>query len=125
MKKVLFKLFGISLFCTSIVSAAFAAEAKIEAFKAPFYVGQSVMACGNLVETKHLSNRHYLNLDRKYPNQTLTILVWDNDYRWFEKRFGKIDAKIGQRFCGRGLIEEYKNNMQMQIKNPQFLRSMK
>lgn len=76
MKKVLFKLFGISLFCTSIVSAAFAAEAKIEAFKAPFYVGQSVMACGNLVETKHLSNRHYLNLDRKYPNQTLTILVW-------------------------------------------------
>ena len=125
MKKIMFKKFSISLFCLSMVSSAFAAEVKVEAIKAPFYVGQSVMACGKLVEIKHLSNRHYLNLDREYPNETLTILVWDNDYRWFEERFGKIDAKIGQRFCGRGTIEEYKNNMQMQIKNPQFLRLMK
>ena len=93
-----------------------ASEPKIEAYKAAFYMGKTVMACGTLVETKHLSNRHYLNLDKKYPNQTLTILVWDNDYRWFEERFGKIDTKIGQRFCGRGLVEEYKNNIQMQIK---------
>lgn len=119
------KQLGLSIICLCVTSLAIAKEAKIEALKAPFYVGQSVMACGNLVETKHLSNRHYLNLDKKYPNQTLTILVWDNDYRWFEERFGKIDAKIGQRFCGRGVIEEYKNNMQIQIKNPQFLRLMK
>ncbi|TCM70990.1 hypothetical protein EC844_101266 [Acinetobacter calcoaceticus] len=115
------------LFLISALSttALYAQEAKIEAFKAPFYVGQSVMACGKLVETKHLSNRHYLNLDKAYPNQTLTLLVWDTDYRWFEERFGKIDAMIGQRFCARGTIEEYKNNMQLKIKNPQFLRLMK
>lgn len=124
MKTVLKKL-SLGLMITFSSLYMYAAEPKIEAYKAPFYMGQTVMACGILVETKHLSNRHYLNFDRKYPNQTLTILVWDNDYRWFEERFGKIDAKIGQRFCGRGMIEEYKNNIQMQIKNPQFLRLMK
>ncbi|AWT50137.1 hypothetical protein DLE54_03620 [Psychrobacter sp. YP14] len=105
-------------------TVAQAEEPKIEAYKAPFHVGKSVMACGNLAEIKHLSNRHYLNLDKRYPNQTLTVLVWDNDYRWFEERFGKIDSHIGRRFCARGKIEEYKNNIQMQIKNPQFLRLM-
>ena len=88
-----------------------AQEIKIEANKAAFHVGKSVMACGQLVETKHLSNRHYLNLDRKYPNQSLTLLVWDKDYQWFESRFGKIDDMIGSRFCARGKVEEYKNNL--------------
>ncbi|MDK1671169.1 hypothetical protein QOK77_11420 [Moraxella osloensis] len=104
---------------------AHAEEPKIEAVKAPFYVSKPVMACGILKETKHLSNRHYLNLDKPYPNQSLTLLVWDNDYRWFEERFGKIDGHIGKRFCARGTIEEYKNNLQIQVDNPQFLRLMK
>lgn len=115
----------LSLLSISAVGITHAKEPKIEAFRAAFHVEQSVMACGQLVEVKHLSNRHYLNLDKPYPNQTLTLLVWDNDYRWFEERFGKIDSMIDQRFCARGKIEEYKNNMQMQIKNPQFLRLMK
>lgn len=52
-KAVIFSLGGLLL---SIASHA--AEPKIEAYKAPFHVGKSVMACGNLAQTKHLSNRH-------------------------------------------------------------------
>ena len=103
---------------------SYAAEPKIEAFKAPFHVGKTVMACGTLAETKHFSDRHYLNLDNKYPKQSLTVLVWNKDYRWFEQRFGKIDSYVGRRFCARGKIEEYKNNLQMKVTNPQFLRLM-
>ena len=99
---------------TSLLSMAslnaFSQEIKIEAIKAPFHVGKTVMACGQLAEIKHLENRHYLNLDRMYPNQTLTLLVWDNNYKWFEERFGRIDSMVGKRFCARGPIEEYKNN---------------
>lgn len=119
LKTIFFAVIAIS------VGTVHAEEVKIEAFKAPFHVGKTVMACGKLAETKHLSNRHYLNLDKNYPNQTLTILVWDNDYNWFEERFGKIDNMIGERFCARGTIAEYKNNLQIQLKNPQFLRLMK
>lgn len=114
---------------TSLLSLAsvssIAQEAKIEAIKAPFHVGKSVMACGQLAEVKHFDNRHYLNLDKKYPNQSLTLLVWDNNYKWFEERFGRIDHMVGQRFCARGTIEEYKNNLQIKVNNPQFLRLMK
>lgn len=106
------------------IASSQAAEPKIEAFKAPFHVGQTVMACGTLAETKHFPDRHYLNLDNRYPKQSLTVLVWNKDYRWFEDRFGKIDNFVGRRFCARGKIEEYKNNMQMQVTNPQFLRLM-
>lgn len=117
-------LLGVTLLIGTSLQAN-AEEPKIEAIKAAFYVGKPVMACGILKETKHLSNRHYLNLDKPYPNQSLTLLVWDNDYRWFEERFGKIDGHIGKRFCARGTIEEYKNNLQIQVGNPQFLRLMK
>lgn len=102
----------------------YAQETKIEAFKAAFHVGESVMICGKLVQLKHLDNRHYLNLDKSYPNQTLTILVWDNDYRWFESRFGNLDSMKGSRICARGVIEQYKNSLQIEVKNPQFLRLM-
>ena len=122
MKKILVTLAVSILSLSSIASNA--NEPKIKAFKAPFHVGKTVMACGDLAQVKHLSNRHYLNLDKKYPNQTLTILVWDSDYRWFEERFGSIDGFVGRRFCARGKIEEYKNNMQIQVSNPQFLRLM-
>ena len=108
-----------------IYASANAQEIKIEANKAAFHVGKTVMACGQLMETKHLTNRHYLNLDNKYPNQSLTLLVWDKDYKWFENRFGEIDSMVGSRFCARGKIEEYKNNLQIQVTNPQFLRLMK
>lgn len=106
------------------ITLSHATEPKIEAYKAPFHVGKTVMACGILAETKHFPNRHYLNLDKKYPKQSLTVLVWNKDYRWFEQRFGEIDSYVGRRFCARGKIEEYKNNLQMKVTNPQFLRLM-
>ena len=118
-KAVIFTVSGLLL-----STIPYAAEPKIEAYKAPFHVGKSVMACGNLAQTKHLSNRHYLNLDKKHPNQSLTILVWDNDYRWFEEKFGKIDSYVGRRFCVRGTIEDYKGNLQIKVSKPQFLRLM-
>ena len=103
-------------------NATHAKETKVEAFKAAFHVGESVMACGKLAQLKHFDNRHYLNLDNPYPNQTLTILVWNNDYRWFESRFGNLDSMKGRRICVRGVIEQYRNSLQIEVKNPQFLR---
>ena len=118
------KILATSILAIASVSAT-AQEVKIEAIKAPFHVGKSVMACGQLAEVKHFDNRHYLNLDRTYPNQTLTLLVRDNKKKRFKESFGRIDGMVGKRFCARGTIEEYKNNLQMKVNNPQFLRLMK
>ena len=107
------------LLFSSIVTAA---DPKIESRKASLYVDKWVMACGMLAEINHLPNRHYMNFDRKYPNQSLTALVWNKDYRWFENRYGKIDNYVGHRFCVSGTIVATQNRLQINVTNPQFIR---
>ncbi|WP_061038153.1 hypothetical protein [Vibrio coralliirubri] len=102
-----------------------ASEARIEAYKAPFHVGETVMACGEVVQVSKGKKAHYLNLDNKYPNQTLTVLIWDNNLQGFKARFGELSQLEDQRVCARGKITEYKNSLQIQVSNPQFLRLMK
>lgn len=112
---------GGSLLLSTVVIAA---EPKIKTIEAPLYVGKSVVACGTLAEINHLPSRHYLNFDNKYPNQSLTVLVWNKDYRWFENRFGKIDNYVGDQFCVLGSIVPTKNHLQMHVTNPQYVKLM-
>ncbi|GLR63867.1 NERD domain-containing protein [Marinospirillum insulare] len=97
---------------------------RIEAYRAPFYVGKQVMACGVLADTTMFSKGMYLSLDKKYPNQTLTLVVWDENIAPLESKFGSFNSKVGRTFCALGTIEKYKKNLQVQIENPQFLRLM-
>ncbi|MGC9403964.1 hypothetical protein ACP43V_16050 [Vibrio genomosp. F10 str. 9ZC157] len=102
-----------------------AAEPRIEASKAAFHVGETVMACGTVAQVSKGKKAHYLNLDNRYPNQTLAVLIWNNNLKGFEQRFGQITQFENQRVCARGKITEYKNSLQIQVSNPQFLRLMK
>ena len=97
---------------------------RIEAYRAPFYVGKQVMACGVLAGTSKFSKGMYLSLDKKYPNQTLTLVVWNESIAPLEAKFGALNSKVGHTFCALGTIEKYKKNLQIQIENPQFLRLM-
>lgn len=106
-------------------SVAHSEEPKIEAFKAAFHVGKSVMACGKVAEVKEGRSVIYLNLDKPYPNQTLGLLVWSSDRDRFEQRFGKLETFRGERVCARGQIEDYKGSLQIKLSNPQFLRLIK
>ncbi len=119
-KKITFII--LSLLCLSAIASA--NETKIEAFKAPFYLNQSVLACGKLAEIKHFKNRHYLNLDAPFPKQTLTLLIWDNHYPQFEEKLGKLDQYLNRRFCALGVIEQYNDQLQIKLSNPHFLRLM-
>lgn len=82
------------------------------------------MACGTVAQVANNKKAHYINLDNRYPNQTLSILIWNNKLEGFEQRFGKLKQFENQRVCARGKITEYKNTLQMQVSNPQFLRLM-
>jgi len=102
-----------------------ASEQRIEAYKAPFHVGETVMACGRVAQVSKGKKAHYLNLDKRYPNQSLTVLVWDSNLKGFEQRFGNLTKFKNQRVCVRGKITEYKNSLQIKVSNPQYLRLMK
>ncbi|MFM2607601.1 hypothetical protein AAFX30_08250 [Vibrio chagasii] len=109
----------------TIISFSVAAELRIEAYKAPFHVGEKVMACGTVKQVSSKKTAHFLNLDKPYPNQTLTLLIWNSDISGFEKRFGNLDNFKNQKVCARGKITEYNNSLQIILSNPQFLRLMK
>ncbi|CAB1274243.1 hypothetical protein [Candidatus Nitrosacidococcus tergens] len=81
--------------------------------------------CGVLKQVKQAFNQMYLNLDNPYPKQNLSTLVWNDDYPKFQERFGNLNQFVNTRVCARGLIVDYKDSLQINVKNPQFFRIMK
>lgn len=110
---------------TALSTQVRADEQRIEAYRAVFHVGETVMACGVVADVHKGRKATYLNLDKPYPNQSLAVLIWDDKLSGFENRFGQLARFNGQKVCVRGKIAEYKNSLQMQVSNPQFLRLMK
>ncbi|MDG2790252.1 hypothetical protein R7Z80_17645 [Vibrio sp. 1733] len=124
--KKLTLLFG-SLFVVlaTLSNQVTAKEQRIEAYRAAFHVGETVMACGVVAQVHKGKKATYLNLDKPYPNQSLAVLIWDDKLDGFENRFGYLRNFSNQKVCARGKITEYKDSLQIQVSNPQFLRLMK
>lgn len=108
----------------SVTSSHAFSEGRIATIKAPFYVGQTVMACGVVAQHSIGKKANYLNFDKPYPNQSLSALIWNDKTAGFEQRFGNLKSLVNQRVCVRGPITEYKNTLQIVVSNPQFLRLM-
>ena len=119
------KLFSTLLIGIVFSFGAVAQELKIESYKVPFHVGETLMVCGNVAQVSKGKKASYLNLDNRYPNQSLSVLIWNSNLNNFEQRFGDLRNFNSQRVCVRGKVIEYKNHLQMHISNPQFLRLMK
>lgn len=118
---------GLALCSTLLLASGstYSAEPKIDSSKAAFYVGQEAMVCGTISEATPFSKGTYLSMGAKYPKQHLTVLVWGSDEQGFKERFGALSTFVGNKACARGTIETYKNNLQIKVSNPQFLRLMK
>jgi hypothetical protein len=99
-----------------------AAENEIEARQSANHIGEGVLACGTVAQVTGRAEVSYVNLDNSYPNQTLALVVWRSDLPAFEARFGALSTLVGKRVCGRGVIERYRNGLQMALRNPQFLQ---
>lgn len=110
---------------TCLVMVTARAESTIDSSKAAFYVGKEAMVCGTVYEVKPFSKGTYINMGARYPNQHISFLVWDSDLPKFTQRFGGLDVFKDARACARGLIESYKNTLQIKVSNPQFLRLLK
>ena len=111
----------ISLFFTKFAMAA----NTIEASKAPFHVGETLLACGQAVEVKKLTNRTVINFAKPYPNQPLAVIIWNSDTAGFEKKFGSLAGIEGGKVCAYGEIVDYKGSLQVIVKKDSYLRLMK
>ena len=84
------------------------------------YVGKVKTVCGAVASTNYASRSRggptFINLDKPYPNQVFTVLIWRSDREKFSKP-PEIMYK-GKKICVSGKIIVYKGVAEIIIKDP-------
>ena len=109
--------------------AAFSVHAqtrKITAAEAKDHVGERATVCGQVVSTRYADRSKgqptFLNLDKPYPNEIFTILIWGED----RPKFGEPETKYrGARVCATGLIKSYRGTPEIEATEPNQIELQK
>jgi len=111
-----------SLLClTAVVPAS--AQKKITASEAKEHYGETATVCGAVVSARFADTTTrqptFLNLDRPYPNQVFTIVIWGDN----RSKFGKPEDEFnGKRICVTGKITAYAGLPEIVAEDPKQLR---
>src|SRR5215472_8500604 len=104
------KLIGLAL-CLFFVSALPAAPASLTAIEAKKHVGEKATVCGLVVDVHFAAGSKglptFVNLDKPFPNQVFTVLIWGDDLPKFAENPAKWQNR---RVCATGTISEYRGN---------------
>jgi DNA/RNA endonuclease YhcR with UshA esterase domain len=100
----------------------FASTASLTADEAAQHVGETATVCGAVVSANYASHSKgqptFLNLDKAYPNQTFTAVIWGSD----RSKFGTPEsALLGKQVCATGVIQLYRGRPEMIIHDPSQL----
>ena len=68
--------------------------------------GKLTSVCGFVSEAKTFKSGTYLNLNGKFPNQEITLVVWEHKY---------LDDYVGESVCTYGKIESYKGRLSVSV----------
>lgn len=63
---------------------------EINTLDAAFHKGKEVVACGTLKQVSEFKKGLYLNMDNKYPKQSVTFVIWKDKVEEFNTKFGDI-----------------------------------
>jgi micrococcal nuclease len=85
------------------------AENPISAAEAKNHVGERATVCGVVASTHYAAmsrgNPTFINLDKPYPDQIFTVLIWGSD----RPKFGDPEERYrNKRICATGEIADYK-----------------
>jgi micrococcal nuclease len=102
-----------------IVPSAFSTN-NISPEDAINHIGQQATVCGNVAST-HFSSRSkgqptFINLNRPYPNQIFTVLIWGSDRSKFPG--APENYYSNKRICVSGKIQQYKGAPEIVVKSP-------
>ncbi len=88
---------------------------KINTSQVKNYIGQNSCVCGKVVSTKFnengKSNPTYINLDKKYPEQLFTLMIFGQDRKNFT--YKPEEFLRDKTICIKGKITEYKGEPQI------------
>jgi hypothetical protein len=93
---------------------------SIPASEASHHVGETAMVCGHVASAAFFASVKgrptFINLDRPYPDQTFTVVVWERARSLFDVPPERL--MDGKSICVRGKIEAYKGKPQIVVDDP-------
>jgi DNA/RNA endonuclease YhcR with UshA esterase domain len=94
-------------------------QKKLSATEAKDHIGETATVCGNVVSTRYAASTKgqptFLNLDKPYPNQVFTVVIWGSA----RTKFGTPESDYrGKRICVAGKIAEYRGVPQVVADDP-------
>jgi hypothetical protein len=112
----------ITLACASTLSA----QQKLTTAEANAHVGEQATVCGLVASTHHAATSRgqptFINLDKPYPNEVFTILIWGSD----RPKFGNPEQKYsGKHVCVTGTIGSYRGVPEIIAHDPGVLTPTK
>jgi hypothetical protein len=116
----------VTVWLTLLIIEPAPAQTKLSAAEAKNHVGEIATVCGVIVSTRYAASSRgrptFLNMDKPYPNQVFTIVIWDSN----RSKFGspEVDYK-DKRTCVTGTITEYRGIPQIEADNPRQLTTSK
>jgi DNA/RNA endonuclease YhcR with UshA esterase domain len=99
------------------------AQKRLSAAEAKDHFGENATVCGEVASTKYADSAKgqptFLNLDKPYPNQIFTILIWGSN----RSKFGTPeDSYKGKRICVSGKITTYDGLPEIIADDPKQIR---
>ena len=115
----IFLCFIVALALALLIVQPALAQKKVTAAEAKDHIGETATVCGNVVSTRYAASTRgqptFLNLDKPYPNQIFTVVIWGSN----RNKFGapEVDYK-GKRICATGKITEYRGIPEVSADTP-------
>ena len=118
MKRVI--LLGLLISCLVLGNA----QKPITPDQAANYMGKKMTVCGKVVGTKYLYKSKgqptLLNLDKPYPNQIFTVLIWGSDRDKFIPAPETLYDK--KNICVTGVIKDYKGKPEIIVNDQEQIK---
>jgi hypothetical protein len=99
---------------------------KLTAVEARAHIGEQATVCGKVASTRYAATTRgrptFLNLDKAYPNQVFTVLIWGDS----REKFGAPEQTYrDKQICVTGKITEYRNAPEIVANEPQNIEVQK
>jgi hypothetical protein len=106
----------------SVLVSPIQAQKKLTASEAKEHFGETATVCGAVVSTRYADSTKgqptFLNLDKPFPNQVFTIVIWGDN----RSKFGKPENDYnGKRVCVTGKITAYAGLPEIVAEDPKQL----
>lgn len=119
--KVLFPFICLLIISNSLLSQTQTSRTQtiLTTAEAAQHIGETVTVCGLVVDTRYASSSRgrptFLNLDKPYPKQVFTVVIWGED----RDKFGEPEEKYRDKhICVTGKIRSYRGVPQIQVTDP-------